>query len=389
MDESSRPLRSIARIAPLFAAHVVGTANITLVVALSPLIEQSLDLGHAAFGLMVSAYYGGTLLLALPAGWMVDRYGLRAMLIAAHAFLATGLVVLAGAEGLVTGAAGLFLCGTGYAFINPATARAVLLWFPRSTRATTMSVKQSGVPVGGVVAALLAAAGHSEWRALIVGMAVVTVVAGASYLALRVAPQPQSHAVRFAHILALMRLPRLAMFNAAACLYAIGQAAFFAYLVLYARDALAVPIALASLSLAVAHVASATGRIAWGIASDRMIRNGRIVCIVAIGICATVGVALLVAAPALGATALIVTAGLVGLTLGSYAGLIQAASVESIEPQRAGAAIGYNMLLLSFGTMLGPALFGAGVEAMGYAATWLALSALLVVGVVLFRASAR
>src|SRR5688572_20719279 len=126
MDESSRPMRSIARIAPLFAAHVVGTANITLVVALSPLIEQSLDLGHAAFGLMVSAYYGGTLLLALPAGWMVDRYGLRAMLIAAHAFLATGLVVLASAEGLVAGAAGLFLCGTGYAFINPATARAVL-----------------------------------------------------------------------------------------------------------------------------------------------------------------------------------------------------------------------------------------------------------------------
>jgi hypothetical protein len=45
--ESDLVAGSIGRIAPLFVAHVVGSANITLVVALSPSIEESLGLGHA------------------------------------------------------------------------------------------------------------------------------------------------------------------------------------------------------------------------------------------------------------------------------------------------------------------------------------------------------
>ena len=120
---------TIGRIALLFVAHAVGTANITLVIALSPSIEESLGLGHAGFGLMISAYYGAMLVLALPAGWLVDRFGLRTMLVIAHVLLASGLLMLARARGLPTGALGLVLCGGGYALINPATARAVLGFF--------------------------------------------------------------------------------------------------------------------------------------------------------------------------------------------------------------------------------------------------------------------
>ena len=87
------------------------------------------------------------------------------------------------------------------------------MWFPRQTRATAMGVKQTGVPAGGVVAALIAATGQEDWRALAVGMAVVTMIAGAGYLKLRVAPQPAASAVRFSDIRVLLRQPRLALFN--------------------------------------------------------------------------------------------------------------------------------------------------------------------------------
>ena len=107
--QSDAVVGPVARIAPLFVAHAIGTANITLVVALSPSIEESLGLGHAGFGLMVSAYYGATLALALPAGWLTDRFGLRAMLISASLLLAIGLLVLASAGGLATAALGLAL----------------------------------------------------------------------------------------------------------------------------------------------------------------------------------------------------------------------------------------------------------------------------------------
>jgi len=380
---------AFGRIAPLFAAHVVGTASITLVIALSPSIEDSLGLGHAGFGLMVSSYYGAMLVLALPAGWLVDRFGLRPMLVLAHALLAIGQLIVASAHDLTMGVLGLSVCGTGYALINPATARAVLGWFPRSTRATAMSVKQTGVPAGGVAAALLAATGAADWRALIAAMAIVTIVAGAGYFALRVAPAPPIPSTRFGDILALLRLPRLAWFNAAACCYAIGQAAFFAWLVLFARDAMAASLALGSLCLATAHVASATGRVCWGVLSDRLLRNGRIACLVAIGLTATIGVVLLLGSPALGATMLLAAAGIVGFSLGGYAGLLQAAAVEAVPADRAGAAIGYNMLSISFGTMLGPGAFGAGVEAIGYLAAWSVTAALALAGAMLFRVSAR
>lgn len=377
----------MGRLALLFVAHVVGTANIMLVVALSPSIEAALGLGHAGFGFMISAYFGAMLVLALPAGWLVDRFGLRNMLVAAHLLLAIGLLVLSGASGLSTGALGLMLCGCGYAIINPATARGVLMWFPPGARATAMGIKQTGVPAGGVVAALIAATGQADWRTLAAGMAAVTVVAGVSYLGLRVPPQPALSVLRFDDLRALLRLPQLVYFNAGACVYGAGQSAFFAYLVLYAHDVLAAPLALASLCLAVAHTGSGVGRICWGGISDRLVRNGRTVCLVAIGLCAAIGVMLLVGLPAFGVAALVATAALVGFTLAGYAGLTQTAAVEAVDPARAGASIGYTMLLTSFGTMIGPVAFGIGIESIGYAATWTALAALLLAGAALFRAS--
>jgi predicted MFS family arabinose efflux permease len=311
------------------------------------------------------------------------------MLLAANALLATGAALVAHAEGLASGAFALLLCGAGYAFINPATARAVLMWFPRTSRATVMSLKQTGVPAGGVIGATIAAAGHADWRALMLGVAVASVVAAAAYVPLRPAREAESHAVRFADILALVKVPQLTWFNLASCLYAIGQAAFFAYLVLYALDAVGASLAIASLCLAIAHVASATGRIVWGIASDRTLQRGRVWCIIAIGILAAIGVLLFVVVPALGTWALLVTSALVGITLGSYAGLTQAATVELVDSRHTGAAIGYNMVLLSLGTMLGPALFGYGVETWGYAESWSALAVLLLGGAALYRVSAR
>ena len=54
---------SIWRLAVLFVAHALGTATITLVVALAPSIEQALGVGHAGFGIIVSSYYGAVLVL--------------------------------------------------------------------------------------------------------------------------------------------------------------------------------------------------------------------------------------------------------------------------------------------------------------------------------------
>jgi len=389
--ETVRTATRFSRLVFLFLAHAVGTANITLLVAMAPALERSLGVGHAEFGLMVAAYYSALLVWALPAGWLVDRFGIGPMLIAAHALLAAGTLTVAGAHGFAQAAAGLVLSGMGYALVNPSTARGVLLWFPERGRATAMGVKQTGVPAGGVAAALVVAAvGGDVWRDLAVAFALLTFTAGLGFTVLGIRRPAAESAIRLSDLRRLLGRPRLVYFNAAACLYAIGQSAFFAYLVLFLHDALKIEPSKASLCLALAHVASAAGRIAWGLTSDLFPREGRKITLVGCGTAAAAGVGVLAVLPGVGGVAMLVpVAMMLGLTLGGYAGLTQTTAVEIVEPRLAGASIGYNMLLTNAGTMLGPALFGATLDYGGYSPAWIATGTILAFGACLFLVGLR
>lgn len=383
--------RRLGRLVLLFLAHAVGTANITLVLAMAPAVERALAIGHAEFGLMVASYYSALLLAGLPAGWLVDRIGLGPGLIIAHAVLAAGMLILAGAQSLLTACPGLALCGIGYSLVNPATARGVMLWFPARGRATAMGAKQTGVPAGAIAASLAAAAvGGDAWREIALAVVVVTLIAGLSYIALgRTRPESET-AVSLSDLRHVLGHRQLRIFNAGAFLYATSQAAFFAYLVLFAHEALALEPATASLCLALAHIASAIGRVAWGMAGDLIPRNGRRTSLTICGIVAAVGLATLAILPGLGGlAALMPISVMLGFTLGGYAGLAQAAAVEMAGLRLVGAAIGYNMLLTISGSMLGPALFGHAIERVGYAPAWIAAMALMAGGACLFVLALR
>ena len=351
---------------------------------MAPALERSLSLSHAGFGLLIAAYYAALLICALPAGWVVDRLGLRWVLIAAHGLMAMGMALLAWAPGAPAVALALFVCGIGYALINPATARAVLLWFPVRGRATAMSVKQTGVPAGGMIAAFVAAYVLDAWREAALAFAAMTLLAGIVFVVLKIGLVPGT-AVRIKDLRALLRRRMLVAFNAGACLYAAAQGAFFAYLVLFVTD-ISGNAAYAAICLAAAHAASAIGRVGWGLLSDLLPGANRRVCVVACGAAAAVGVVLLPAAAGLSApTALVALAMLLGATLGAYAGLTQTAAVEAVEPPLAGAAIGYNMLFTTLGLILGPPGFGAIVEASGYAPGWTVVAGLAGIGAIVFH----
>jgi predicted MFS family arabinose efflux permease len=386
--ESGSAAGRIGRLALLFLAHAAGTTNITLVLAMAPAVEQALGISHAAFGLIVSAYYGALLLAALPAGILVDRLGIRMSLAAANVLLALGMMVFAASSAPATAAIGLALCGLGYTLVNPATARGVLAWFPPRGRATAMGVKQTGVPAGGVIAAI-AAATPFGWRELAIACAISGLVTALACAALRVAEPVVTTPTRLGEIRALLRMPSVTAFNIAACLYATAQGGVFAYFVLFAREDLLVAAPLASLCLGVAYVASATGRIGWGIVSDMIARNGRIVGLVLCGVIGAAGTVGLLLVPSAGGVALPLAAFLVGLTLGGYAALPQTAAAEAVEPRLAGAAIGYNMLLTSLGTTLGPSVFGAVIELAGFTTAWWLAAAIIGSGALLFHTSAR
>ncbi len=70
-----------------------------------------------------------------------------------------------------------------------------------------------------------------------------------------------------------------------------------------------------------------------------------------------------------------------GLTVASFAPLIQTLSVESAEPRLAGSSLGYSIFGTHVGGMIGPPIFGAIIDASGgYGAGWLVTAAALLAG---------
>jgi len=371
----------------MFVAHALGTANISLVLAFAPTLQQHLHLEVASFGLAVSCYYAAQTVAALPSGWLVDRFGMRSSLIAAQILLAAGMGQIAIARGWLSLSAGLVLCGFGYALINPATARGVLAWFDKRNRATAMGIKQTGVPIGAAGIAAISGLVAEQWRLLAIAMSVAMLLGAVLFRAFfeRAEENEPRNILRDIRRAAVQR--RLVVINLGGCLYNVAFGSVLAYIVTYAYEELGTTIVGAGLLIAVIQGASAVARILWGIAGDAIPGNGRVVGLVTCGVLGAVGLMALPYATSIAHLNLLAVA--LGLTVGGFGSLAQTHAVESVRTDLAGAAVGFNSLLLTSGMMIGPALFAYVINVGGYALAFCSMAIALLIGAALFLGSGR
>jgi MFS family permease len=363
-----------ARLALLFAVHAIGTANIMAVMAFAPAIQADLGVTPATFGLLVAAYYAAQPVVALPAGWLVDRIGVRAALCIAMVTTVGAAALLALAGGPAMAAATLVLGGIGYSLVNPATTAGVVAWFPPGWRSTMMSVKQAGVPMGGMLAAAVATiVGASGWREASAAVAIgALVVAAASLLGAR--PGAARHSGGAAtgggrsrppvSLLPLLRNGPLLRVCLATGFLSAAQSGFYAYLVLYLVGPVGLSPAVAAAVFGSVHAVSAISRILWGMLADRWWRGDARSCLRVIAYAACAGFLLLSLGHALGAPAAVAAALLLGATVSGFAGVAQGAAVAEAPRHQIGAAMGVFMILTPFGSLIGPPAFG-GLLAIG------------------------
>jgi ACS family hexuronate transporter-like MFS transporter len=384
------------RIAMLMGAHVVGTINVVSVLAMAPVIQHELTLTATDVGLVMTAYYCGQAIWSLPAGAFVDRIGVGRILIGAMVGIAVGTSVVATAPNLPLILLGMLLMGSGYSFTNPSTAKGIYDWFPQRRRATAMGAKQTGVPLGGVIAAGLGALAASvDWRMILGGVVVLTFGFGVACLKM-VEPRGIPHRERprpFSGLRELLGDMNYGRFVLSNLLYNFGQGNFFAFLTLFIRDATMASQEFASLCLGVAQATSAVARFGWGVVSDMVMGGRRKGLVVSLGVVSAI---LLLMMPLISAgwpvfAILLIISGL-GITVASYAGLMQTMSVEAVAPRLTGSAVGYNGISTHLGAIIGPPAFGAIVDATGsYVGGWLLTGAVVAVGVLVvgfgFKAS--
>jgi len=384
--EAGNPWAS--RMILLVMAHTAGTVNIVSVFAMAPVISGDLHLSAAAFGFFVTAYYGGQAVWSIPAGMLVDRYGVGKILGCAHAVMGAGSLLLALAGSYALSLVGLFLMGIGYAMTNPATSAGVMAWFPPERRGTAMGIKQVGVPLGGIIAAGNGAlVTLVAWQSIMMATSCAVFLTGVLCLYLNRFHRPinKRDIKPLNNLRVIFRRPRVQMFTLVCGMTNVGQTNFFAFLTLFLREAANASQPLAAFALGLAQASSAIARIGWGVVCDKwyLRRRGQLMALICAAAVILLGTMTFVQ-PGWGLWLGLALTFFLGITIASFAPISQAISVELVEPRLAGSAMGYNMTGVYIGGMAGPPLFGAVIDVTGtYGAAWLVTSVLTAFGVMI------
>ncbi len=340
--------------------------------ALVPFVKADLGLNHAQAGVFATITGLGTFLALFAVGWAVDRAGDRAVLVGGGVLTGLLTVAAAFAPGYPLLLLLLVLVGIGVATPTPAGSTAVMREFPIRQRGVVMSVRQTGIPLGGAVAAVTLAplAALWGWRtALIAGGVAALAGALAGHLCYVRAgggePEPRTGGRRWQGTPALLSRD-LVLTSACGFLLIVAQFCLVSYLVLYVRAIWAVPVVVGSLLLAGTQVCGAVGRILWGWVSDRLLGGSRKWALVVVtGTAALAGLLLawLPAGASLGLVVLVVA--ICGLSTVGWNGIYITLLAELGPPGFQARSVGLGMTLGQPGIVLGPWLFGVLVDRTG------------------------
>ena len=333
------------------------------VVTLTGFIHDDLGLTNAQAGLLVAALPAGRALASYSSGRAVDRMGERVILIGGS--IATGA---AGLLASVTPAAGLvvalLILGAFSATPTPAGGKLILLAFPRRRRGLAMGIRQTGIPIGGFIAALLlpwVAASHG-WR---VGLAVMGALSVVIALLAAVPRHPEIVPLEPTEDAAptappkLLRDRQLLLLVAWALLMVGGQYVLVAFLPIYLHDGAGVTLAIATLLVAAVQFGGIGGRIGWGLMSDRLFHGRRRPLVLFISFSACLSFAILAALPRatpIGVYAVVTFIG--GMAMLGWQGIFVVSISEIAGPEHAGRATGFALGWVSMGIVVGPPLYG-------------------------------
>lgn len=371
-------------------SHIVGAAAQYGINTLAPFYQHDLNLSRAQIGLFFSAFYSGMAGLSFAAGWLADRLGVRATILNGHLFLGVCTIAASLAPSFGWAFGSFFLAGLGYSFLNPASTKGVMSWFYRDERATAMGIKQTGVPAGGVVAALLAPplVLFVGWRGALAGLGVINFFFGFIFWAFWSEPQAEAADLDSPYPSSetspgSLGVRSLLSMSLGTALLLVAQMSLVTYVPLYLNEAMGLSAYWASQALALTQAGAMMGRVGWGVVSDRLFRGRRKGVLLLVG-AFSVALTLLLSIMPRGTTfiALAPVIFLAGLCMVGYQGVSYALVGELAGKGRTGAAMGLVITINSIGAIFGTPLFGYIVDATGsYSRAWQALAGTILLGI--------
>ena len=359
----ARPVRTPGPWAVVGVSIVaLGAATFTLsaIGTLAPKIEKAFGLSRAEIGLLTSLVFVGSVFTSRLGGRLTDERGPARVLGWSLAAFAVSMGLAAIAPDAALFMAAIFVAGLVYGGVNPPTNVVVAGRLQQRRLGFFLSLKQSGVPIGGLLAGavLPPIAVAFGWR---VGFAVgvaACFAAAASTPLLRGATVLRAESGDNDSPLGRRRLAGLGIFG---FVMAGTQWSFLTYLTLYLTERLHFSLAVAGLAVVVAQGVGAGARLIWGWWSDASGRRIQILLVMTAA--QLVGLELLAGNP--GRTVVWPIIALTGFTIVGWNGAYYALLADQAGPARVGRASGDVLAFIFAGSVVLPPLYGVLVDSAG------------------------
>lgn len=259
-----------------FAQMIVAMSNI-LLPTIAPKLAEALGVDPILIGYQVSLTFGVATLATIYGGRAVLYYG------AARATQLTGLccglgMLLFAVPHVAAIALGSVAVGLGMGMINSAAAHLLVTYTPPQRRNIMFSIKQTGVPVGGVITALTAPAiavhfGY-RWSLAFIGVLILVLLA--------VIQRHRAHwdgdvrsdggggKAAFGGVPLVWRQSSLRWISLVAMIFSGIQRIVLSFTVIYLVAEGGLGLVEAGVLLSVAQVGGSASRVCWGWLADRL-----------------------------------------------------------------------------------------------------------------------
>ncbi len=369
------------------AVQALATFSVLALPTLATRATATFGIGAEAVGYQISIVYLAAAALSGMAGLLVRRWGAALTSIAALALTGLGVLAMASGQLALTVLASAAL-GFGYALTNPAASHLLFRFAPRHRQNLVFALKQTGVPLGGMVAALLlpTLAELFGWQAAMVVGAGLLAVAMLPLAAMRARldddrdPTFRVKGGVLAGILLVARHSRLRALAVMGLTYASFQFCLFAFLITMLAQDFGWSLVAAGQMATGMQIGGIAGRVAWSVIADR-IGHG-LDLLIAIGLAsAAFALTLAAADTAWPIWLLAVVLFGFGFCLVGWNGLWMAEIARACHPQEVGLATGGVLVFTFGGIVFGPAAFATLYRGLGsYALTYGVFAVVALIG---------
>jgi predicted MFS family arabinose efflux permease len=348
----------------LTLGHTIASMAMLVVPAVAPAVADDFGVDPSLIGYLISFVGAGFATSLLFLGNLSRRLGPARAYQCGHATIACGLLVMA-VPSVPVLVAGSYAIGVGHGLLAPAASTLLMHWSPPERRNFVFSVQQTGVPLGGMIAALtapvIAVTVGWRWSLLVTAVLLVVMVAimQRGRAAWDTARDPSAPAISrhpLANFLMIWRHPRMRVLGIAGGCFAWGQFVVASYTVVASVSALGMSLIIAGTVLTVVQLGNVGGRILAGWLADRVKSSTRVLAWASWAMLVT---ALFSWPMDAGWPHPLVYAlfALHGMSTGAWAGLVLA-EVGRLAPQgHVGGAVSGAMVYVNIGKLIGPILF--------------------------------